>query len=215
MELRERYEDILLLGKELSLYMLEVFQKESNKAKKNEDFDKFKKLQEDFIPKFEKFYFEFSLEIGDEFDRLEIEKVENIVNKLIEEYNLDEEILWVRVRKRLELEGNSGAEVVKKLFEVKLKELQEKLSEMLDLEYKFSKIQKELEKELADVIQQEEEAEIFEKIIAHGKKIDLLDTKIQKIEAKIYELQYNIESKWQYEIYGLVSKETLYTEVKK
>ena len=74
--------------------------------------------------------------------------------------------------------------------------------------------QRELEKELADTIQADDEIRVFEKLRNHGKKLDDLDIKIQKIEEKIAEIKYNIESKWPYEIYGLISKEKLYEEVK-
>jgi hypothetical protein len=38
--------------------------------------------------------------------------------------------------------------------------------------------------------------------------------KIQKLEEKIAEIKYNIESRWPYEIYGIISKEKLYEEEK-
>ena len=59
MELKEQYEDILLLGKELSLYILETLLKEEKKAYEINDIEKVKSIRNDFIPKFEKFYFEF------------------------------------------------------------------------------------------------------------------------------------------------------------
>lgn len=214
MDLKERYEDILLLGKEVSLYMLDLFLKESKKAITINDIDKSKKIKEDFIPKFEKFYFEFSLEFPEEFDEDEVEKVEEIVYKLLEEYEIDEELLWDRVRTRLELANNSGSEVVKKLFEIQLKDLEKSLNSLLSLEKQYFETEKKLEKNLADCIQAHEEMEAFEKLRDHGKKIDELDQKIEKIEEKIIELRYNLESRWPYEIYGTISKEKLYEEVK-
>ena len=44
MEIRERYEDILLLGKEMSLYLLELFHKEQRKALEMNDLDKVKSI---------------------------------------------------------------------------------------------------------------------------------------------------------------------------
>ena len=108
MEIRERYEDILLLGKEMSLYLLELFHKEQRKALEMNDLDKVKSINMDVIPKFEKLFFEFSLEVPEEFQESEVEKVEELVYKLIEEYKIDEELMWARVRTRLELAENSG-----------------------------------------------------------------------------------------------------------
>lgn len=214
MDLKERYEDILLLGKEISLYMLELFQKENKKAISINDIDKSKKIRGEFIPKFEKFYFEFSLDFPEEFDEDEVEKVEEIVYKLLEEYDINEEILWDRVRTRLELGDNSGSQVVKRLFEIQLKDLEKSLNSFLSIEKQYFETEKKLEKALADCIQANEEMEAFENLREHGKKIDELNNKIEKVEEKIMELRYNLESRWPYEIYGTISKEKLYEEVK-
>ena len=154
------------------------------------------------------------MEVPEEFQESEVEKVEELVYKLIEEYKIDEELMWARVRTRLELAENSGSSVVKKLFEIQLKDLEKSLNILLDKEKQFMIKQRELEKELADTIQADEEVIVFEKLRDHGKKLDELDIKIQKLEEKIAEIKYNIESRWPYEIYGIISKEKLYEEVK-
>lgn len=214
MDLKERYEDILLLGKELSLELLELFQKENKKAIDYNDMEKSKTIINELIPKFEKLFLEFSLEVPEEFEEEEVEKVEELVYKLLEEYKLDEEKLWEKVRLRLSLGENSGSFVVKRLFEIQLKDLEKSLNDLLSLEREYFEKEKKLEKALADCIQAEEEMEAFEKLREHGKKIDELDEKIVKLEEKIHELRYNIQSRWPYEIYGTVSKEKLYEEVK-
>lgn len=214
MVLKERYEDILLLGKEVSLYLLELFQKEEKKAIEYNDLDKSKTIIEQLIPKFEKFYFEFCLDIPEEFEEEELEKVEEIVFNLIKEYELNEEELWERVRVRLELGENSGSSVVKKLFEIQLKDLEKTLNVFLDKEKEFLIKEKKLEKALADAIQADEEMEAFENLREHGKNFEELDIKIVKLEEKIYVLRYNLEMKWPYEIFGIITKEKLYEEVK-
>lgn len=214
MELKERYEDILLLGKELSLNMLELFLKEEKKAINYNDIDKSNKIRAELIPKFEKLFFEFSLEIPEEFEEDEVSKVEDLVYKLLEEYDLDEELLWEKVRIRLDLGENSGSSVVKKLFEIQLKDLEKSLNSFLSIEKQYIETEKKLEKALADCIQADEEMEAFENLREHGKKMDELDKKIVRVEEKIAELRYNLESRWPYEIYGTISKEKLYEEVK-
>ena len=214
MELKEQYEDILLLGKELSFYILETLLKEEKKAYEVNDIEKVKSIRNNFIPKFEKFYFEFSLELPEEFSKEEIEKTEEIVYKLIEEYNLDEELLWDRVRKRLEIFKESASNSVKTMFEIQLKEMEKNLNILLSKEKEFLVTQRDLERELADCIQADEEMIVFEKLSEHGKKLDDIDKKIIKLEEKIQEIKYNIQSEWPYEIYGLIKKEDLYDKVK-
>ena len=144
----------------------------------------------------------------------EIEKTEEIVYKLIEEYNLDEELLWDRVRKRLEISNDSASNAVKTMFEIQLKEMEINLNILLSKEKEFLVIQRDLERELADCIQADEEMIVFEKLSEHGKKLDDIDKKIIKLEEKIQEIKYNIQSEWPYEIYGLIKKEDLYDKVK-
>lgn len=100
------------------------------------------------------------------------------------------------------------------MFEIQLKELEKNLNILLSKEKEFLVIQRDLERELADCIQADEEMIVFEKLSEHGKKLDDIDKKIIKLEEKIQEIKYNIQSEWPYEIYGLIKKEDLYDKVK-
>lgn len=208
---KEQLEDLLLLGKEVVLSIMKLADDEMKKAREMEDFEKEKSIFTEVIPKYYKLFEEFNSEAGDEGDITEevLIKMEEMVYKLIEDYKIDEEDIWDKVRKRLELKENSGAEVVKKLFEFQLGQLKSDRNKLLDIEKQLLEKQRELEKNLADAIQEREELEAFKNLKENSDKLDAIDKKFLEMDEKIAELEYNIDSKWRYEIYGTISKEEM------
>lgn len=209
METREHLEDLVLLGREVILNILKIADKEVKLAKELEDKDKEETIVKEVIPKYQSLFEQFSADIADDIDAEFVTKVEELIYKLIEDYNLDEGQLWEDVRKRLEYKGNSGAEAVKKLYEYKLKELEADRNRLLDIERQLLEKQKRLEMELADCIQEDEELKAFERLKKNSDYLDSLDKKFELIEKKVLEFRYNLESRWKYEIYGVLSKEEL------
>lgn len=207
---KEQLEDLLLLGKETVLSIMKMADDEIKKAKDNEDFEKEKSILLEVIPKYQRLFIEFDREAEDEEIKEDVlEKLEEIIYKLIEDHKLDEEELWDKVRLRLEYKGNSGGEVVKNFYEYQLKELKADKNKLLDVEKRLLIKQRELEKKLADCIQEDEELEAFVELKENGNKLDKIEKKFIDLEEKISELQYSIDSKWRYEIYGTLSKEEM------
>jgi hypothetical protein len=210
MNIKEQMEDLLLLGKETVLSIMKLADDEIKKAKANEDYEKEKSILLEVIPKYQRLFIEFDREVDDEEIKEDIlGKLEEIVYKLIEDYQLDEEEIWDKVRLRLKYKGNSGGEVVKNLYEYQLKELKSDKNKLLDIEKRLLIKQRELEKKLADCIQEDEELEAFVELKENASKLDKIEKKFIELEENISELQYNIDSKWRYEIYGTLSKEEM------
>lgn len=207
--LKEQYEDFLLLGKEVCIKVLKETDDKRKVFLENNDLDAVKSIDEEIFPKFEKMFFEFSLELGDEIDEEKMEKIENIIYSIIESYNFDEDYLWKEVRKRLDLEGNSGAEVVKKLYEYQKREISNTLDELERTLQVLYKNQKRVEMAMADSIQQTEEMKYFEEVKKNGKKIDAVEEKIAMLLDKASFTETVLDTKWRYEIYGTTPKEVL------
>lgn len=217
MSRREELEDLLLLGREVCLNILKLADEELKKGSEDEDHEKVKSIMSEVIPKYERFYNEFGGEVLENIEEEVIDKVEEIIYKMIEDNNLDEEALWDDVRKRIELKGDSGADVVRNLYKYQLKELKEEKNKLLDVEKQLMEKQRELEKALADCIQQDEEMKAFEKVRDNSLKLDKLDDKLNFIEVKIEEIEYNVKSNWRCDIYGTLSKDEMlevYKDVK-
>lgn len=205
----EKLEDLLLLGKEVVLEILKIADLEIKNAKRDKDLDKEKKILLEVIPKYQKIYIEFRDESVDDIDKPIMDKLEEFIYNLIEEYKFNEEFLWENVRKRIEYKENSGAEVVKKLYKYQLKKLLDSKNKLLNVEKKLLVEQRTLEKELADCIQHDEELIAFEKLKKNSDELDKVEEQFQDLENKVEELKYKLESKWAYEIYGTISKEEM------
>ncbi len=208
MDFKEKLEDLMLLGREVCLELLKVADDELRRSIEVEDIEKKKSILKDVIPHYQRIYAEFDREL-DEYDIDEemVEKVEAIVYKLLEDNKLDEEKLWDNVRLRLEFKGDSGAEAVKNLFDFQLKEVKDEINKLLTIEKDLLEKQKKFEMELADAIQEKDEIVAFEKVKTNSDKIDKLGHKLEELEIKVLELEYNLRTKWRYEIYGTMSKE--------
>ncbi len=208
MDFKEKLEDLMLLGREVCLELLKVADDELRRSIEVEDIEKKKSILKDVIPHYQRIYAEFDREL-DEYDIDEemVEKVEAIVYKLLEDNKLDEEKLWDNVRLRLEFKGDSGAEAVKNLFDFQLKEVKDEINKLLTIEKDLLEKQKKFEMELADAIQEKDEIVAFEKVKTNSDKIDKLGHKLEELEIKVLELEYNLKTKWRYEIYGTMSKE--------
>ncbi len=208
MDFKEKLEDLMLLGREVCLELLKIADEELRNSKEIEDKEKEKSILTDVIPHYQRIYAEFDREL-DEYDIDEemVEKVEEIVYKLLEENKLDEEKLWNNVRVRLEFQGNSGAEAVKNLFEFQLKDIKDEINKLLSIEKELLDKQKKFEMNLADAIQEKDELEAFDKVRENSDKIDKVGKKLEELEIKVLELEYNLRTKWRFEIYGTMSKE--------
>lgn len=205
----EQYEDILLLGRELALNVL----KEADRKLKNYfdlgDVDAVKSISEEVIPKYVNLYNQFFAEIPEDLDEKMLESLEKVIYDIMEKHKIDEDYLWDEVRKRISLKGNSGADVVKKLFETQLMHIEDKINEIVDKNSHLIKDLEKAEKAMANSIQRDEEEKYFELIKDIGKKIDMVNGKILEWKDKSEEIKYSINSKWKYEIYGTTPKDEL------
>ena len=78
-------------------------------------------------------------------DKKIFEKIKETIKKMAKDSNLKEEYIKVQIKKREDLKGNSGAEVVEKFFKYKIKELKkikgdllQKINKVLDKEEKLN-----------------------------------------------------------------------------
>ena len=87
--------------------------------KNNDEISALEILQNEVIPKYEKLYKGLKTEIKDD-EEIDIEKFENIkkyIYDIMKENSFTEEFIRTQMKLREKFQGESGAEVVKKLFE--------------------------------------------------------------------------------------------------
>ena len=137
------------------------------------------------------------------------EQLEETIEKMKKDANLKDEYIKSQIKKREELKGNSGAEVVEKFFKYKIKEfkkikgdLLQKLNKLLDKEEK-------LNLDLSNAIQEVEQLEITEKLQPVRAEFRKLSIQLDKYQKELEETENKLSKKWYYEIYGTTDKEIL------
>ncbi len=142
-------------------------------------------------------------------DRKVFEKIEKAIKKMAEDAKIKDEYINLQIKKRKELKGNSGSEVVEKFFKYKIKELKkikgyllQKINKVLDREEK-------LNLDLSNAIQEVEQLEIVEKLQPIRAEFRKLSLQLDKYQKELEETENKLSKKWYYEIYGTTDKETL------
>lgn len=139
----------------------------------------------------------------------EIEKAKEIIKNLMNINKLEKEKILSEIEKREQYQGRSGAEVVKTFLEYQLKELKNSKVKLSESGAALLRDEAELKHLLEDTVQEDESAEILEKLFIKGKEIEKIAEKILICEDRIKEIEEDLECEWKFQIYGTISKEEL------
>lgn len=207
---KKEFNEILKFSKEVILQVFIKINKRIEELRKNDEISAVEILERDVVSKYEKLYKGLDVELNE--DEIDAEKMANIqkyINDIMNENGFTKEFIASQVELREKLKGESGAEVVKNLFEYEIKQLKntkynllDKVSEVLDEEEKLSM-------DLKNAIQEEEEIECIYKLQPVREKYRELESKVLNVQEKLDEVQKKLDSKWRYDIYGTVSKEDM------
>ena len=137
------------------------------------------------------------------------EQLEETIKKMKKDANLKDEYIKTQIKKRIELKGNSGAEVVEKFFKYKIKELKKIKGDLLQKLNKLLDKEEKLNLDLSNAIQEVEQLEIIEKIQPVRAKFRNLSLQLDKYQKELEETENKLLKKWYYEIYGTTDKEIL------
>ena len=137
------------------------------------------------------------------------EQLEETIEKMKKDANLKDEYIKSQIKKREELKGNSGAEVVEKFFKYKIKELKKIKGDLLQKLNKLLNKEEKLNLDLSNAIQEVEQLEIVEKLQPIRAEFRSLSLQLDKYQNELEETENKISKKWYYEIYGTTDKEVL------
>lgn len=207
---KKEFNDILKFSKEVILQLFIKINKRIEELRKNDEISAIEILQKDVVSKYEKLYKAFDVELNE--DEIDTEKMKNIqkyVNDIMNENGFTKEFINSQMELREKLKGESGAEVVKNLFEYEIKQLKNTKYNLLDKVSKVLDEEDRLSMELKNAIQEEEEIECIYKLQPVREQYRDLEKKVLDVQEKLDEIQKKLDSKWQYDIYGTVSKEAM------
>lgn len=192
-------------GKEICLQNLLLITRIKEDLSQKGDLAGIEKIEAELIPVYEKIYLSLESEQLEEIHKIDIkafEKINETLDKILKDSGLKKEFILEQLEKRKKLSGKSGAEVVKKFFNYRLKEYKKKRSEILEKINKILDEEEKLNLDLSNAIQEEEQMKIIENLQPIRQKYRNLESQLNIYQNGIIEAEKVLKSKWQYEIYG-------------
>lgn len=198
----------LQFDREVILQVLAKINSQIEKFKLNDEISAIEKLEKDVISKYEKLYL--ALENTKELPK--DEKISEYIDKIMAESGLTNEYIKSQMEKREKYKGNSGAEVVKRLYEYELKKYTKSRNTLLEKANILLKNEEKLNLELSNAVQESEQFEIIDKLSPIRQEFSKIENKVVEIQKDIVKLNQKLSTKWSYEIYGTIpEKEMLKT----
>lgn len=208
MEIKDN--EILQFSREAILQVLRKVNTKIEELKKNDEISAIEILQRDVVSKYEKLFKGLNNEISDdEKDENKLQNIKKYILDILHDNGITTEFIFEQMKLRQELKGNSGAEVVKNLFEYEKKELTKKKYDLLDRVNKVLDEEEKLAMDLKNAIQEEEQMECIYKLQPVREKYRELEEKLMNVQKKLEDVDKKINSIWEYEIYGTIPKEEM------
>jgi len=212
MDINTKIKDFINYAKEICLQNLFLADNIKVDLKNQDNLYEVERIEKEVISVYENIYLsldeEFLLNLYKE-NKKAFEQLEETIEKMKKDANLKDEYIKTQIKKRIELKGNSGAEVVEKFFKYKIKELKKIKGDLLQKLNKLLDKEEKLNLDLSNAIQEVEQLEIIEKIQPVRVEFRNLSLQLDKYQKELEETENKLLKKWYYEIYGTTDKEIL------
>jgi len=212
MDINTKIKDFISYAKEVCLQNLFLADNIKVDLKSQDNLYEVERIDKEVISVYENIYLslneEFLLNLYKENKKV-FEQLEETIEKMKKDANLKDEYIKSQIKKREELKGNSGAEVVEKFFKYKIKKLKKIKGNLLQKLNKLLNKEEKLNLDLSNAIQEVEQLEIVEKLQPIRAEFRSLSLQLDKYQNELEETENKISKKWYYEIYGTTDKEVL------
>lgn len=212
MDIETKIKDFIKYAKEVCLQNLFLVDNIKVDLKNQDNLFEAERIDKEVISVYENIYLslneEFLLNLYKENKKV-FEQLEETIEKMKKDANLKDEYIKSQIKKREELKGNSGAEVVEKFFKYKIKELKKIKGDLLQKLNKLLDKEEKLNLDLSNAIQEVEQLEITEKLQPVRAEFRKLSIQLDKYQKELEETENKLSKKWYYEIYGTTDKEIL------
>lgn len=208
---RKECNEILKFSKEVILQVFVKINKRMEELKRNDEISALEILQNEVVPKYEKLYKGLKIELAEdeEIDKEKFQNIKKYIYDIMKENGFTEDFINSQIKIREEIKGESGAEVVKKLFEYEKKQMENTKYNLLDKVNKVLDKEDKLAMDLKNAIQEEEQIECIYKLQPVREEYRALEEKVLRVQKNIDELKKKLDSEWTYEIYGTISKDEM------
>lgn len=208
---RKECNEILKFSTEVILQVFVKINKRMEELRRNDEISALEILQNEVVPKYEKLYKGLKIELSEdeEIDKEKFENIKKYIYDIMKENGFTEDFINSQIKIREEIKGESGAEVVKKLFEYEKKQMENTKYNLLDKVNKVLDKEDKLAMDLKNAIQEEEQIECIYKLQPVREEYRALEEKVLRVQKNIDELKKKLDSEWAYEIYGTISKDEM------
>ena len=212
MDINTKIKDFINYAREVCLKSLLWADNIKVDLKSQDNLYEAERIEKEVISVYENIYLsldeEFLLKLYKE-NKKAFEQLEKTIEKMREDINLKDEYIKTQIKKRKELKGNSGSEVVEKFFKYKIKELKKIKGDLLQKLNKLLDKEEKLNLDLSNAIQEVEQLEIIEKLQPVRAEFRNLSLQLDKYQKELEETENKLLKKWYYEIYGTTEKDIL------
>ena len=212
MDINTKIKDFIDYAREVCLKCLLWADNIKVDLKSQDNLYEVERIEKEVISVYENIYLsldeEFLLKLYKE-NKKAFEQLEKTIDKMREDANLKDEYIRNQIKKREELKGNSGSEVVEKFFKYKIKELKKVKGDLLQKLNKLLDKEEKLNLDLSNAIQEVEQLEIIEKLQPIRAEFRNLSLQLDKYQKELEETENKLFKKWYYEIYGTTDKDIL------
>ena len=212
MDINTKIKDFIKYANEVCLQNLFLADNIKVDLKNQDNLYEVERIDKEVISVYENIYLsldeEFLLNLYKE-NKKAFKQLEDTIEKMKKDTNLKDEYIKNQIKKRENLKGNSGAEVVEKFFKYKIKELKKIKGDLLQKLNKLLDKEEKLNLDLSNAIQEVEQLEIIDKLQPIRAKFRNLSIQLDKYQKELEETENKLSKKWYYEIYGTTAKEIL------
>ena len=212
MDINTKIKDFIKYANEVCLQNLFLADNIKVDLKNQDNLYEVERIEKEVISVYENIYLsldeEFLLNLYKENKKV-FKQLEDTIEKMKKDANLKDGYIKNQIKKREELKGNSGAEVVEKFFKYKIKELKKIKGDLLQKLNKLLDKEEKLNLDLSNAIQEVEQLEITEKLQPVRAEFRKLSIQLDKYQKELEETENKLSKKWYYEIYGTTDKEIL------
>ena len=212
MDINTKIKDFIKYANEVCIQNLFLANNIKVDLKNQDNLYEVERIDKEVISVYENIYLslneEFLLNLYKE-NKKAFKQLEETIEKMKKDANLKDGYIKNQIKKREELKGNSGAEVVEKFFKYKIKELKKIKGDLLQKLNKLLDKEEKLNLDLSNAIQEVEQLRIIEKLEPVRAEFRRLSIQLDKYEKELEETENKLSKKWYYEIYGTTDKEIL------
>ncbi|MCY7007446.1 hypothetical protein OCK72_02125 [Fusobacterium simiae] len=212
MDIKTKIKEFIKYAREVCLQNLFLADNIKVDLKNQDNLYEVERIEKEIIPVYENIYLSLDEEILFNLykeNKKAFDQLKKTIDKMKKDSNLKDEYIKTQIKKREDLKGKSGAEVVEKFFKYKIKELKKIKGDLLEKINKLLDKEEKLNSDLSNAIQEVEQLEIMEKLQPIRAEFRKLSIQLDKYQKELEETENKLLKKWYYEIYGTTGREIL------